>query len=232
MNAIIATNNNANFRISLGDLYLDEKLIFSVPIKAAMMDTITLIRYYQKTDETPSQILVGTGTCCNGHIYTLYLRSDEWCLANVIEAPTNVMDMIPASIKNEHFEHGISGILLVGYGCSGEGVFYTKTTSGPASWTPVFDEEKSSNLLHGNGKPIFLYDGQSIRLGFHTGYYRPKPGKVRDLNLPSILVDSRTEEWVDDPGISKSMDLTEPLSQFIDIGRTISRQTNWTRLNR
>ena len=232
MNDTIATNNSANFRISLGDLYLDDQLIFSVPIKASGSKSISMIRYYQKVDKEPSRIFVGTGTCCHGHIYTLYLRNDKWCLENIIEAPTNVMDVIPASIKDEYFEDGISGILLVGYGCSGEGVFFTKTNSGPASWTSVFSKEESSNLLHGNGKPIFLYDDQSIRLGFHTGYYRPKLGKVRDLNLPSILVDSRTEEWVDDPGISKSADLTEPLSQFIDIGRTISRQTSWTRLNR
>lgn len=217
-----------------GVVYLNGQTIFTVPVKRATMNTVTVLGYNEFDGELGDQLLVGTGTCCHGHLYKLQKSEGEYPLSQVIAVDTNVMDILPVSVdyKKTGFANE-SAVLVVGYGCAGAGVRLLGT-SYPRMIDVITSEQLMANIPNGqHAAPIFRADKNSgtIHLDIRRAGFQQKPGTKREAGLPSILVD-KNEEFRVSVDVWTSMNITKRLEEVgVDIGKTIELVSTYRRIN-
>lgn len=230
------TNENLTERLNFegDDVFLDGKVIFSVPHREAMSE-INLLG----VPKGRRIIYAGSGKCCYGPITILRDISQEgespkFILDGLRVPDFNVYDIIPAIVNPSKTGFGNGeAVLTTGYGCAGSGVrligtSYPKTIEVVSA--EEFQEMKDSRVmitprLNANRqKGIITLD--LLRAGF-----RLKPGKTRDPRLPSVLLDSNAQEWYVSQDIYESMDLTPVLGKIgVDIDKTIEANLGYVRI--
>jgi hypothetical protein len=108
-------------RFDKGDLFIDDKLVFTVPIKNDTMYEIKLIGVLEGANPARGRIYVGTGSCCHGHLYVLGVGADYVQLSDIFAADTNVCDILPVD-SGRAAVGGVEDILITGIGCTGRGI--------------------------------------------------------------------------------------------------------------
>ncbi|MBU0457007.1 MAG: hypothetical protein ABH824_04110 [Nanoarchaeota archaeon] len=218
------------------DVFLDGKVIFSVPHRPAKSG-INLLG----VPENGRTVYVGSGQCCYGPITILKSHSQESEEPNfqldAMRMPDfNVYDIIPASVDHKKTGFANEGaILTTGYGCAGSGVRLIDTYN-PKTIEVVSGEEFQemwNSRVQNWVMPRLNVNEQEgrITLDLLRSGYRLKAGKSRDPNLPSILLDSNAQEWYVSQDVWASKDLTPVLNEIgVDVEKTIEANRGYTRI--
>ena len=232
------TEQNLTERLNFkeDDVFLDGKVIFSVPHRHAKSG-INLLGVPQNG----RTLYIGSGQCCYGPITILESHSQEGEEPNfqldAMRMPDfNVYDIIPASVDYKKTGFANEGaILTTGYGCAGSGVRLIDTYN-PKTIEVVsgeeFQEMWNSRVQNWVMPRLNVNEKEGrITLDLLRSGYRLKPGKSRDPNLPSILLDSNAQEWYVSQDVWASKDLTPVLSEIgVDVEKTIEANRGYTRI--
>jgi hypothetical protein len=193
-----------NLIVTGSDLFLGGRKIFTVPVQHHTMSEIRVAGLVEWEREgvlrgTVSELFLGTGTCCHGHLYKLDNQGKGGLvLKQIITIDTNVMDILPIIREN-----AIS-VLVVGYGCAGAGVRLVDMMSPRTVDIMPQAEFRAQFMPHGHfTKPTFRFDGKSIDLNVELGGWLAD----RIVNLNDVL----TKAGVD---IEKTMGLLEGFKRF------------------
>ncbi len=218
------------------DVFLDGKVIFSVPHRQTQSDINVL-----GVPQHGREIYVGSGSCCYGFITILHngatdSETPKFKLDGFRIPDFNVYDIIPASGDYKKTGFGNDGaILTTGFGCAGSGVrlidtYYPKMIE----VVPGIEFQEMWNSRVQNFVMPRLnvneYEGK-ITLDLLRSGYRLKPGKSRDPKLPSCVLDANAQEWYVSQDIWASKDLTPVLDKLgLDVEKTIEANRGYTRI--
>lgn len=221
------------------DIYLDGKIIFSVPhIKCASRINVLGI------PQNGKRIYFGTGECCYGFQGVLEKTEkgeDDFRLESLVTANFNVFDIIPVIVdyKKTGFGNG-DAVLTTGYGCAGAGVKLTGVYYPDVIEVVSRDEFRKIEGIAEFTLPILNVNQQNgtISLDFYRTGYRLKPGRSVDPRLPRTpdgtlcLIDDAFEHYVSQDIIA-SKDLTSHLKELgLDIENTMEQNSGYIRMKR
>ena len=213
------------------EVFLDGERILKVP---GDCETRTQIRMLGVCDHKIGDwdVFVGTGSCCHGHVLAL----DGTRLDQILTPDLCVEDMLPMAVDHKKTGFSTSGALLVtGQGCAGGGVrlmsvYYPQVIDimPTEEFRGMYDGRRDGWVI-----PRLRADPETgrITLDLHRGGYRLRPGMSRDPTLPSILLDSKAEEFHVSDDLHSTLDLTERLARTgVDVEKSIDLSKDYHRI--
>lgn len=205
---------------------VDGKKVFQIPIKGGGSDMVHAGSAALVDGKT---LFVGGCGCCHGHLYKLERETEDedFNLTEIVSLDTNPTVVLPVSGDKLDPD---STVIIAGHGCSGAGVRLVNTRSGNPVEVVSTEEYNDQTPLGESSSPAFRVDpAGSIFLDFRRSGWRAKAGMKRSPSLPSILVDSRNEEYFVSSDVRASIDLTPRLRELgVDISKTIERLAGYT----
>lgn len=217
------------------DVYLDQKLAFSVPGANTTKTHINVIgAIFDPSSYGIKDMYIGTGSCCHGHLLHTRMENGELELSQILTPDFNVYDILPlvtSDCKKAGLGNNNEGLLAVGYGCSGAGAKIIGEYC--CKMTEIVGEGELRSLMGDNPcDPTFVIDlgKDSIRLDLFKIGLRAKPGRTREPGLPSILMNPANEEFYRTEEIVNSLDLKSRLeSKGVDFKNTFRRLEDYSR---
>lgn len=232
----------ASAQIKESGLFLDERQVFEPPLGG--IDTGGVLKSKDSDKHVHYDVYLGTGDCCNGHVYFGAVHKDGFSLYDIVAVDTNVQDLIPLVFRDgAKPPDGVSRapldscVLVVGAGCAGagvrivnlKGVRITDVIPTQEYYDTHYAELVRRGLQH---EPRFRVDVQNGRIyvDLLKNKVQVRAGMTRDPNFPTALWHP-ADEYVVLPDVALTVDLTQRLAGLgVDIAKTIEMLRSYHRI--